>query len=940
MTDHMSQDWPYPGSRWWKFDFHTHTPASADTPWAKQDLALSHEDWLLKYMAAGIDCVAVTDHNSGAWIDGLKASYGQMKQQANEGAPADGFRELTLFPGVEISVNGGFHLLAIFDPSVTARTISDLLAAVRYQGTDGDSDGVTRASPADVVQAVLDADGIPIPAHSDQDKGLLRVNPGTRECALDPHTVRQVMDFEGLLAVEWVDGALPVPACVERQTGRVAKVLGSDCHSFRGSGVPGSRFTWIKMARSALEGSRLTLEGLRLALLDGNGVSVRRSDEGAFEPFQTPTHFVTGIQIDSARFMGNGVPERLDFTPYYNALIGGRGTGKSTVVHAMRLAYRQERELRSLGEKTEPHRQFTSFAELAKRHDGDGALRDNTEICIDLMRDGVVHRLRWRRDGRGAVVEERDESGEWRASGSQAVTPERFPIRLFSQGQIATMAGEGRRALLGVIDEAAEVGDLHRTFEEVKRTYFSQRARLRELDGRLEGRPEYERKLADTNRKLDALAQSHHAEVLKAHQQALRQRREVDTTLEQLQATPGRIKSLAVDLLLDDWPEGTFGAAKDQDAIAWRAEAERVLTEAREALAKAADALAERAEALGVDGRLAAWRRRADQAQTDYQALQAALAEQGVTDPQAFGRLVQERQQLEGQLKELEQLRKDREGHEAENQAQRMRVLDARKAITSARERFLSATLASNDFVRMKVIGFGFEARSIERSLRDLLDVQDERFESDILRFDGGEPAGGLALELAIADDRDVVLEDVKQRLKAADESLGGHFRNYLQRKLETPEFEDHIRCWFPEDDLRIEYSRAGDGRNWSAITQGSQGQRSAALLAFLLAFGDEPLILDQPEDDLDNHLIYELIVRQIRENKRRRQLIIVTHNPNVVVNGDAEMVHAFDFGGGQCRVERRGALQDKAVREKVCRVMEGGREAFTRRWARLGREV
>lgn len=940
MTDRMSQDWPYPGSRWWMFDFHTHTPASADTPWAKRSLTLSHEDWLLKYMAAGVDCVAVTDHNSGAWIDGLKAAYSQMKQQADEGAPPDGFRELTLFPGVEISVNGGFHLLAIFDPSATARTISDLLAAVRYRGTDGDSDEVTRASAADVVQAVLDADGIPIPAHSDQDKGLLRVNPGTRECALDPNTVRQVMEIEGLLAVEWVDAALPAPACVDKESDRVAKVLGSDCHSFQGSRVPGSQFTWIKMASSDLPGQRLTLEGLRLALLDGNDISVRRSDEGTFEPFQTPTHFVTGITIDSARFMGNGAAERLDFTPYYNALIGGRGTGKSTVVHAMRMAYRRHEDLQRLGKKTEPYRQFTSFAEPAKGRDGDGALRNNTEIRIDLIRDGTAHRLHWHQDCQGTVVEEQNERGEWCASASQAVAAERFPIRLFSQGQIAAMAGEGRQALLDVIDEAAEVGNLRRGFEEEKRTYLSQRARLRELDGRLQGQPEYERKLADTNRKLEALAQSHHAEVLKAHQRALRQRREVDTTLEQLQATPGRIKSIAQDLLLDDWPEGAFDPATDQDAIAWRAEAERVLTEAREALSKTADALAEKVKAFGADRRLAEWRRRADQAKTDYQALQAALAAQGVSDPQEFGRLVQERQQLEGQLKQLDQLRKDRESHEAENRAQWLRVLDARKAITTARERFVSATLAANNFVRMKVIGFGFEARSIERSLRDLVDVQDERFESDILSFDGGEPAGGLALELAIADDRDVVLEDVKQRLTAADEGFGGHFRNYLQRKLQTPEFADHVRCWFPDDDLRIEYSRAGDGRDWSAITQGSQGQRSAALLAFLLAFGDEPLILDQPEDDLDNHLIYELIVRQIRENKRRRQLIIVTHNPNVVVNGDAEMVHAFDFRRGQCQVEERGALQEKAVREEVCRVMEGGREAFSRRWARLGREV
>ena len=187
MTDYLNRDWPYPGSRWWKFDFHTHTPASTDTPWANRNLGLSHEDWFLKFMAAGVDCVAVTDHNSGAWIDGLKATYGRMKQHADEGTPPDGFRELTLFPGVEISVNGGFHLLAIFDPSATdPHNQRSLWRSVRYQGTDGDSDGVTRASPADVVQAVLNANGIPIPAHSDQDKGLLQREPRNTGMCLGP----------------------------------------------------------------------------------------------------------------------------------------------------------------------------------------------------------------------------------------------------------------------------------------------------------------------------------------------------------------------------------------------------------------------------------------------------------------------------------------------------------------------------------------------------------------------------------------------------------------------------------------------------------------------------------------------------------------------------------------------------------------------------------
>ena len=184
-------------------------------------------------------------------------------------------------------------------------------------------------------------------------------------------------------------------------------------------------------------------------------------------------------------------------------------------------------------------------------------------------------------------------------------------------------------------------------------------------------------------------------------------------------------------------------------------------------------------------------------------------------------------------------------------------------------------------------------------------------------------------------------LDDLRHRFASACDgkgSFGGHFNNYLERQYKRgPDFLDRLLAWFPEDGLSIEYSRGGDGTDFQPIKQASAGQRSAAMLAFLLAHGEEPLVLDQPEDDLDNHLIYDLIVRQIRENKLRRQIILVTHNPNIVVNGDAEMLHAFDFHEGQCIVARSGSLQEGAMREEVCRIMEGGREAFKRRYRRLG---
>lgn len=916
--------WPYPGSRWWKFDFHTHTPASTDTPWHRNRLALSPQDWLLKYMAAGIDCVAVTDHNSGAWIDPLKAAYAEMKALAEQGQAPAGFRALTVFPGVEISVSSGFHLLAIFDPTHTTRTITDLLAAVRYQGTDGASDGVTREGPEDVFQAVLAAGGIPIPAHADRPddggKGLLARRNDSNASRLDANTLRGIFDSAQLLAVEWEDMTRNPPTCVQAQVDKLARVLGSDCHTFQGPGAPGSRYTWVKMGSPRLE-------GLRLALLDGNGVSIRRGDEGTFAP-GTPAHMVTAIEIENGRFMGNGTPARLAFSPLFNAVVGGRGTGKSTVVHGLRLAAHRDQELAALPAGSEPRTQFEAFRR--------GALRASTVMRVEWQHEAERLRLVWWDDGRSRAVETWRDGG-WEPSPSQSINAARFPLRIFSQGQIAALAGSGRQTLLAIIDEAAQIEPLKQTVEEARRTYFTQCARLREMDGKLAGLAEVDRKLDESARKLAALSQADHAVVLRAYAQAQHQAREVKGLLEQLLAATQRIAELPEQLVLDDWSNQHF-TAQDTDLLAWRKDLELQLEQVRIALLERARQLAAVVESAQANERYVQWRGRAQAAQQAHSALQQQLAAQGVSDPQAFARLTQERQQLEAQRKALQQMQGDRQVLVTQLGAQRALIDERRRAVTQARGAFVQRKLDRNPYVRISVVPFGFEAKQLERELRELIDVTDDRFADDILNDDA---SGGMAFELAQAEDaaRAQVVETVRRRLLTSNADLGGRLRNYLQRQHEKPEFADRISTWSPEDDLRIEYQR--DGR-WTAISQGSQGQRSAALLAFLLAFGEEPIVLDQPEDDLDNHLIYELIVQQIRENKLRRQLIVVTHNPNVVVNGDAEMVHVMEFGRGQCFVqkEQSGALQEQAVRDEVCRVMEGGHDAFERRWKRLGREV
>ena len=95
------------GGKWWKFDIHTHTPASDFTSDGHE---ITPEKWLVEHMKKKIDCVAVTDHNSGEWIDRLKDAYQELKETAHPD-----FRQLYIFPSVEISASNNIHILGIFD---------------------------------------------------------------------------------------------------------------------------------------------------------------------------------------------------------------------------------------------------------------------------------------------------------------------------------------------------------------------------------------------------------------------------------------------------------------------------------------------------------------------------------------------------------------------------------------------------------------------------------------------------------------------------------------------------------------------------------------------------------------------------------------------------------------------------------------------------------
>lgn len=124
---------------------------------------------------------------------------------------------------------------------------------------------------------------------------------------------------------------------------------------------------------------------------------------------------------------------------------------------------------------------------------------------------------------------------------------------------------------------------------------------------------------------------------------------------------------------------------------------------------------------------------------------------------------------------------------------------------------------------------------------------------------------------------------------------------------------------------------------NGMEISQLSTGQKGIVLLKLLLRLSNKtcPLLIDQPEDNLDNKSIFDELVQEFKIIKEKRQLIIATHNPNLVVNTDSEEVIIASYSNkrtdGYISYES-GSLENPDIKDKVCNILEGGIEAFNKR--------
>lgn len=192
------------------------------------------------------------------------------------------------------------------------------------------------------------------------------------------------------------------------------------------------------------------------------------------------------------------------------------------------------------------------------------------------------------------------------------------------------------------------------------------------------------------------------------------------------------------------------------------------------------------------------------------------------------------------------------------------------------------------------------------------------------------------------------ILENIQTDKKLMDEGLIEYLITSLENNKLPLESEFECVKWLFGDKSQIikdflklrlmELAEKGKHQIYymekNISTEGlSFTERCGALLEILLEKGNEPIILDQPEDNLGSSYITNTLIKKLLNKKQSRQIILISHNPNTVVLSDADLVVAFDRKNKSEDIDLKvGAIEDEEVRDAICNIIEGGKEAFEQR--------
>lgn len=929
------------GAHYYRCDLQVHTPR--DQNWNGQD-AVTSEDRLAYARSLVSACrvkrlnaIAITDHHDMAFVSYVRKAAEEETDESGILLPLQ--KRLIVFPGIELTLGVPCQALIILDESFPDNMFMPLLTALTIT---------------------------PVPEDQPRNGNVVRLNDIHSFVALkeqlDKHTwlkdryiIFPNVTGEGefsLLRNGQMGKYIEMP-CVggfldgsvdKLKPGRRNIVDGGDkawgnkriaCfqtsdNRFEDHRDLGKVSTWIKWTTP-------TAEALRQACL------AQESRVSQDSP-RIPSVVVGSISVSNSAFLG---PIDLALNPQYNALIGGRGTGKSTILEYLRWAlcdqppgiedddmpnYQARRKrlidqtLKQLKATVEVRFEVNDVPHVVRRNSEDGSLL--LKIANDEMRECTEEEVR-------SLLSIQAYSQKQLSDVSVRVDElTRFitaPIRA-ELSQIERRAADSaeliRQSYATVRRERALIQTIQKRNLEEK----SLDEQAKNLRAALTGLSEEDRALIDRGKIFDAAdrsVQSWQSEINYIQNGAADLRQTATTYLAQTEPPPTE-------------PEEKILKAAHESFRALLVET----TSALDTLIRGAAAITAATETMDPDSPWRQWAEKIAAFKTAYEA--------AVQRSSAHSEKMKQLKAIEGQIsnhaRETARVKEDlRSLASAKETYQTGR--DAWQNLLKSRDDLLDAqclglTANSDEAIRAHVRRYS-DATDFINSLRQ--SVSGSRIQ--------GSKIEGLGESITTAPDGlvqwNALLEDLEKLAEFDGENAGADQRPETSvlsaAGLTTTDIDRMARALKPENWLTLSLTpikstpifeyRAREAE-YIPFRNASAGQQATALLKTLLNQAGPPLIIDQPEEDLDNPVMLE-IVKQVWQAKQKRQLIFASHNANLVVNGDAELVAWCDYRApsDQARglIAGEGAIDMPEVCDAIKKIMEGGEAAFKLRKEKYG---
>lgn len=869
-------------AKWRKVDLHNHTPASFDFR-GNPDTAL--DDYSKQIVEQDLSVVMFTDHACLPDEEFISKLRAKTKKLIVPGVELNVFVDAMDRPTKKVEKNLYYHLLIGFDPDDSIPPSYWLTKIyTECNRIEVDSQG-TKIVGVDcrleaIFEVLAEAKTIIIPAHL--------------HTTTDPFKSRSIDDIYGdksflsfaknyCTALEVVDqNTAEFFDGEHKETDLLLKtcVQSSDSHKAEDLG---SRPSYIQMEELSFDELKAGLE-----------LPFRTSMETPL----LPTSFIVGVHIQGL-FLDD---QWLTFSPHCNVFMGVKGSGKTSMLECLRFG---------LGTKVPD----------SKKEDV------NNHLMHILGPNGSVSILLKRNDGEKLLVKRSMQTQKLEVTFTddrRETLPNAdsllFPSYILGWHEIEQAATEPqiRKIYLDTIagsQTMSEIGgQARRTARSIRKNHeaaslkYSDYRDVKDQVDHLEGLKKGLRQLEDSNL----------IELKEKYEQAVAAKEEFGSILERLQNNKVE-EHHAFDVLLPGLPLDSLTAESPLRAITQPIQSliQGLFVDVRDFLVNRSGKVDLTVEAIS---------NVQDTLETEYESFyEGYMSEVNVLTPDQRS-LLESHQAMTDQTKGLHGLLRNLERVKIElNEllqtlstecAAIVTLLDQRTTIRTQKVEVLSKELEQFD-VKLSV-----ERQSADTVFSTLTSQYSQ----------GGEIFQRLG-QLAPA-------ERIHQRLKKAYDKLLSNLDQDEKLVFSDVQFHYFVEK-FEDDDLRITFKADSGSEEYRPIDQLSAGQRCTAIFPLLLRMQDGPLILDQPEDNLDNRHIATMTAPSLREDKRTRQIMITSHNANLVVLSDPEQIVRFEADNGKGEIANRGFLSHKgsSITTDTLNILDGGRGALELRVKKYGTE-